>query len=305
MSVVDEVRSFNRFYTRRVDLLAQHLPASDLSLAEARVLYELAHGSGLTAADIIRALGMDKAHVSRIVARFRARGLVKSEASPMTAKRLLLSLTDEGRAAFARLDQGTQDQIEGILAPVPAADQARLVSAMRELRAILDAPATAEAALSLRGLRPGDLGWITHRQAVLYQQEYGWDWTYEALVSRILGDFATSFDPAREDAWVAEIGGEIVGSIFLVRGGDGESAKLRLLYVEPAARGRGVGARLVETCSERARALGYRRLSLWTNDVLVSARRIYETAGFRLVEETPHRSFGRDLVGQTWVRDLG
>jgi DNA-binding MarR family transcriptional regulator/N-acetylglutamate synthase-like GNAT family acetyltransferase len=303
MSVVDDVRSFNRFYTRRVGLLAQHLPDSDLSLAEARVLYEIARTPGLTAADIIRSLEMDRAHVSRIIGRFRARELVESRADDAHAKRLRLSLTDAGQEAFARLDKGAQSQIADIIAPVPAAERQRLVCAMRELRAILETPA-AGAALELRTLQPGDLGWITHRQAVLYHQEFGWDRTYEALVSRILGDFATGFDPAREDAWVAEIGGETVGSVFLVKGGDGESAKLRLLYVEPSARGRGVGARLVETCIQRARALGYRRLSLWTNDVLVSARRIYQAAGFRLVEETPHHSFGRDLVGQTWVLGL-
>lgn len=175
---------------------------------------------------------------------------------------------------------------------------------MQAIRAVLSEGQDAAAAVRLRGLRPGDLGWITHRQAVLYNREYGWDWTYEGLVSGILAGFVAGHDPAREDAWVAERAGVIIGSVFLMKGEDPAIAKLRLLYVEPEARGLGVGRLLVATCIERARALGYRRLTLWTNDVLVAARRIYQAAGFQLVDQAPHHSFGHDLMGQTWTLDL-
>jgi len=304
MTIVDEVRSFNRFYTREIGLLDEHLSRSDFSLAEARVLYELAHGGEQTAADIARTLTMDKAHLSRIVARFRARGLVQSRVSPEHGKRRQLALTDAGRKAFAALEQGTRSQMEAILMPLDGQGNERLVAAMREIRAVLDRDKAEGTDIRLRGLEPGDMGWITHRQAVLYNREYGWDWTYEGLVSQILGDFAAHFDPVREDGWVAERAGVIVGSVFLMKSPDPAVAKLRLLYVEPSARGLGVGRRLVATCIERARALGYEKLTLWTNDVLVSARRIYQAAGFALVDEAPHHSFGKDLMGQTWTLDL-
>ncbi|HEY4355488.1 MAG TPA: helix-turn-helix domain-containing GNAT family N-acetyltransferase [Acidobacteriaceae bacterium] len=304
MSVVDQVRQFNRFYTREIGLLAEHLPASDLSLAEARVLYELAQGSEPTAADIVRSLGMDKAHVSRIVARFRKRGLLRSRISPDHGKQKLLSLTAAGRKAFERLNLGTQKQIEALLAPVPEPNRQRLLEGMQAIQTVLDAGKPTADGVSLRPPAPGDLGWITHRQAVLYSSEYGWDWTYEGLVSQILGDFVAHYDAGREDAWVAEANGSIVGSVFLMKTGDPKLAKLRLLYVEPSARGLGVGTRLVRACIDRAKALGYERLTLWTNDVLISARRIYEAAGFRLMKQEKHRSFGHDLVAQTWELDL-
>lgn len=316
MTTVDEIRSFNRFYTREIGLLDEHLPASDLSLAEARVLYELAQQAGQTAAEIGRRLGMDKAHLSRILSRFRTRGYVSSEPDPAHRKRLILSLTPPGRAFFAEVEAGTRAQMETILVPLAPDGRERLFSAMREIRAVLGgndltqtsspSPLKGEgrvgvnAAVQLRPLQVGDLGWITHRQAVLYNQEYGWDWRYEGLVSGILGTFAAEFDPAREDAWVAEHDGRIAGSIFLMKSDDPATAKLRLLYVEPGARGLGIGRTLVDTCIARARVLGYARLTLWTNDLLVSARRIYQAAGFVLVAEEKHHSFGHDLVGQTW-----
>ena len=304
MNLVERVRSFNRFYTREIGLLAEHLPQSDLSLAEARVLYELAQSKEQTAADIIRSLGMDKAHVSRIVARFRDAGLLKTRVSPKHGKQKLLSLTAAGRKAFKRLNDGTESQIEELLAPLTVAHRQRLARYMREIQAVLQTrPASAEHVL-FRPLRVGDLGWITHSQAVLYAQEYGWDWTYEGLVAQILGSFAANFDAAREDAWVSELNDQVVGSVFLMKSDDPELAKLRLLYVDPAARGLGIGSRLVQLCVERARELGYRQLTLWTNDVLVSARKIYQAAGFKLAEENRHHSFGKDLVGQTWVLDL-
>jgi DNA-binding MarR family transcriptional regulator/GNAT superfamily N-acetyltransferase len=304
MSLVDQVRSFNRFYTREIGLLAEHLLQSTFSLAEARVLYELAQSGEQTAADIIRSLGMDKAHVSRIVARFRNAGLMKSRLDPTHGKHKILSLTAAGKKAFKQLNDGTASQIESLLAPLTAENRQRLAKDMLEIQAILKAKPAATKDVQFRPLRVGDLGWVTYRQAVLYQQEYGWDWTYEGLVGRILGDFAAHFDASREDAWIAELDGQVVGSVFLMKTDDRNLAKLRLLYVDPAARGMGVGSRLVRMCIERARDMGYRKLTLWTNDVLTSACKIYEAAGFASVEENCHHSFGKDLIGQTWMLDL-
>ncbi len=304
VGATDEVRSFNRFYTREIGLLNAHLPESRLSLAEARVLYEIAHGEGATAAEIGRRLAMDKAHLSRIVTRFKARGLVESRASPDHGRRLALSLTDAGRTTFAALDRGTRTQIDAILEPLDEDRRRRLVSAMGDIRAVLDADRAPLGDIRLRSLEPGDLGWIVHRQALLYHRDYGWDWSYEGLVAGILADFVAGYDAAREDAWVAEHRGTVAGSVFLVKSTDPIEAKLRLLYVEPSARGLGIGRALVDRCIARAREIGYGRLTLWTNDVLVAARRIYQAAGFHLVSEAAHRSFGHDLIGQTWALDL-
>jgi DNA-binding MarR family transcriptional regulator/N-acetylglutamate synthase-like GNAT family acetyltransferase len=307
MTLTDEVRSFNRFYTREIGLPNRRLPGADLSLPEARVLYELAHApeTGRTAAEIGRALGMDKAHLSRIVGRFRARGLLQSRVSADHGKHRLLSLTGVGRKAFAAAEAAARAQVDALLTPIGEDGRERLAQATRDIRAALNGRGAGEGDLSLRALRPGDVGWIIHRQTVLYHREYGWDWTYEGLASRILGQFVAEFDSAKEDGWVAERGGAIVGSIFLMKSDDPSVAKLRLLYVEPGARGLGLGRTLVATCIGRARELGYRKLTLWTNDVLVAARRIYQAAGFRLTSEAPHHSFGHDLVGQTWTLDLG
>ena len=306
MTPTDQVRAFNRFYTREIGLLNRSLPATDLSLPEARVLYELAQPreGGRTAAEIGRTLDMDKAHLSRIVARFIARGLVASEVSPDHRKHRLLTLTEAGGQVFAAAEAAARAQVDALLRPVDAGGRNRIVEAMRDIRMALRDGEAENADVSLRPLRPGDVGWIIHRQAVLYAREYGWDWTYEGLASRILGAFIDEFDPAGEDAWVAERGGAVVGSIFLMKSGDPKIAKLRLLYVEPSARGAGVGRRLVAACIARARELGYRELTLWTNDILVAARRIYQAAGFRLISEAPHHSFGHDLAGQTWTLDL-
>jgi DNA-binding MarR family transcriptional regulator/GNAT superfamily N-acetyltransferase len=255
MMLIDEVRSFNRFYTRGIGLLNRSLPATDLSLPEARVLYELAQApeSGRTAAEIGRTLNMDKAHLSRIVARFVTRGLASSRISPNHRKHRLISLTDAGQKVFAGAESAARCQVEALLEPVDVADRNRIIKAMRDIRVALKDREAAQGQVSLRPLRPGDVGWIIHRQAALYSQEYGWDWTYEGLASRILGAFVAEFDASREDGWVAERGGAIVGSIFLMKSDDPGSAKLRLLYVEPSARGAGVGRKLVDTCGARAR----------------------------------------------------
>ncbi|MBB3145920.1 DNA-binding MarR family transcriptional regulator/GNAT superfamily N-acetyltransferase [Phyllobacterium trifolii] len=304
MNAVHEFRSFNRFFTREIGLLDKHLLASDYTLAEGRVLYELANNGEQTAADIGRSLHMDKAHLSRIVSRFEKRKLVRVRASSTHGRQRLITLTPAGQEVFSGLNLRSQLQMEQILAPLDDDARRRLVSSMRQIRNLIDAENHVPDTVTYRGLQPGDLGWVIHRQAVLYYQEYGLDWTYEALVAEILSKFVTNFNPEREAAWIAEYAGSIAGSIFLVQSEDPEVAKLRLLYVEPSARGLGIGRTLVASCVGRARELGYRQIKLWTNDVLVSARRIYEAAGFRLVDQEKHHSFGQDLVGQTWVLDL-
>lgn len=303
MTAVDAVRDFNRFYTRRIGLLREGLSDSPFTLPEARVLYELAKGERPTAADLTRELGMDKAHLSRLLARLRKRGLVASKISPEHAKHRLLSLTAAGRRAYAALERNTVAQMGAMLAPLAPAQRQRLTGAMNDIKQII-AGQGASGKIMLRDPKPGDLAFVLHRQTVLYAQEYGWDWTYESLAGHILANFIDGFDVAREQAFIAERDGVIVGSVFLMKGDAPDVAKLRLLYVDPSARGLGLGARLVNACVEAARARGYRKLTLWTNDVLKSARRIYQAAGFKLVAQNVHRSFGQDLVGQTWELEL-
>ena len=297
------VRRFNRFYTRHLGALNHGFLRSPFSLTEARVLYEIAHRDRPTATEIARDLGLDAGYVSRILKAFRARTLIDSEASEADGRRNLLALTAQGGRAFAALDKASRDDVDALLAGLPAPEQTRLLGAMATIEDLLDDRPAEAAPYLLRPHQPGDMGWVVHRQAVLYTQEYGWDGTFEALVAEIAAQFLRDFDPARERCWIAERDGEIVGSVFVVRRSD-EVAKLRLLYVEPKARGLGIGRRLVAECIRFAKAAGYRKMTLWTNDVLTAARHLYEAAGFRLVEEERHRSFGKDLVGQTWDLDL-
>ena len=301
-SDIARLRSFNRQYTRQFGLLNERLDGSTFSLTEARVLYELAHVHEQTAADIARRLRLDRGQLSRILKEFERRGMLAGEASPDHARHRLLTLTPAGQAAFLELERHTETAVGCVLEGFGSHRRARLVEFASRFEALLSA--NADSAVVYRAVRTGDIGWVTHRQGVLYAEEYGWDWTYEALIARILGEFVEQFDADRDDAWIAELDGEAIGSIFLKGGDKPGTAKLRLLYVEPSARGRGIGAELVRLCVERARSLGYRRLELWTNSVLGSARRIYQAVGFELVEETPHHSFGQDLVGQTWSLDL-
>jgi DNA-binding MarR family transcriptional regulator/N-acetylglutamate synthase-like GNAT family acetyltransferase len=304
MDAIGEIRKFNRFYTRQIGLLNETLSGSGFSLAEARVLYELATTNAPAAADLVRRLTMDKAHLSRLLGRFKSRGLVKRSSGATRGKRAPLSLTDRGRRAFARLDRGAREQMEALIAPLGGRARARLVGDMRAIRASLSHADNRTGRIVLRAPGPGDLAWIAHRQATLYASEYDFDWTFEGLVCEIVAQFIAEFDPARDVAWIAEFDGLCVGSVFLVKSAEPDAAKLRLLYVEPSSRGMGVGRLLVETCVARAREVGYKQLTLWTNDILVAARRIYERAGFKLVSQSPHHSFGRDLVGQTWLLDL-
>lgn len=293
---VAALRAFNRTYTRRLGLLEAHLDKSPFTLSEARILYELAHRTDPTGAEIARALELDPAQISRTLKRFAARGLVTARDGP--GRHQLLALTPEGRTVFATLEAGTKAAIGALLDGLPPFRRENLLAAAETITRLFEGEAPLRPVL--RGLRPGDLGQVIARQAMLYTHEYGWNSEYEALVARILADFDRDFDPAREAAWIADIDGRMAGSIFLVRGETPDVGKLRLLYVEPAARGAGVGKLLVAACVARAREVGYARLDLWTNSILAAARHIYEQAGFRLIAEAPHRSFGKDLVGQTW-----
>lgn len=299
------LRAFNRVYTRRIGLLHDRLDKSPFSLAEARILYELAHRDRPIASDLSSALDMDRAQLSRILKRFEKQGLIVREQSAHHAKHILLTLTPAGRAAFEALNDATTASIGRFLGAMPASSRRQLLGATRSMAQLLATEARPDKpAYRLRAPKIGDLGWIIHRQAVLYGEEYGWDWTYEALIAGIVAGFVQNFDAAREHVWIAEADGAVAGSVFLMATDDPEMAKLRLLYVEPSARGLGIGRALVAACIEQARAVGYRRLELWTNSVLVSARRIYEAAGFTLENETPHHSFGHDLIGQTWALTL-
>ena len=295
---VAALRSFNRVYTSRLGLLDAHLDDSPFTLSEARILYELANRTDPTGAEIARALNLDPAQISRTLKRFADRGLVATRDDPSHGRHQLLSLTERGRTAFAALESNTRRAVGALLDGLPPIRRAAMLSAASTITRIFEEDAAPRP--QLRGLKPGDLGLVIARQAILYTEEYGWNSDYEALVARILADFHQSFDAARDAAWIAEMDGRMAGSIFLVHGDEPDVGKLRLLYVERDARGAGVGQMLVAACVDRARAVGYKRLDLWTNSVLSAARRIYERAGFVLVDETPHHSFGKDLIGQTW-----
>jgi len=296
------LRAFNRTYTRQFGFLSAHLDNSPFTLTEARILYEIATRENPTAADIMRTLDLDRGQVSRTLQRFAGRGLVETWQPAEGGRRRPVSLMAAGRKAFSSLERDTNKAIGSLLNALHTDSRSELISSASNITRIFEG--TRGTHLLLRDLKPGDAGWITYRQAVLYAEEYGWNAEYEALVGRILSDFVQSFDLDHDAGWVAESDGKIVGSVFLVRGDQPKIGKLRLLYVEPSARGAGVGARLVDACIERAKAVGDERLTLWTNSVLAAARRIYERAGFRLVDEAPHHSFGKDLIGQTWDLDL-
>lgn len=307
-SQIAALREFGRFYTRRLGALQPGLLGSDLPLAEARMLYELAQAPSSTAAELARRLGLDQGHLSRVLRRLEGRGLLTRRADPADGRRARLALTREGRAAFAQLDQAARDQAAAWLAPLPETGRRRLVGALEEARRLLDPPAAgeADALIALRTHRPGDIGWIVERHGALYAEEYGWDTTFEALVAEIGAAFLRRHDPARERCWIAEdAAGERLGSVMIVRDGeDAATARLRLLLVEPAARGRGLGRRLVAQAEAFAREAGYRRATLWTNSCLLAARRIYAAAGWRMTRAEPYRGFGHDLVGETWEKDL-
>ena len=296
---VAAVRRFNRFYTRQIGVLRHGLLNSPYSLAEARVLYEIAHRQQPTATELGQDLQLDAGYLSRILRSFEHRGLLSKQASPKDARQSLLSLTAMGRTEQSTLEAASNAEVGAMLGVLPVDRQTRLLRAMQAIEKLLGPGEASREPYLLRTHRPGDMGWIVHRHGLLYAQEYGWDETFEALVAEIAAKFIREFKPERERCWVAERDGEILGSVFLVEQ-SAAVAQLRLLLVEPSARGLGIGRRLVEECIRFARQAGYDRITLWTNDILTSARRIYEAAGFKLVGEEKHHSFGHDLVGQTW-----
>jgi DNA-binding MarR family transcriptional regulator/GNAT superfamily N-acetyltransferase len=300
---VAAVRRFNRFYTRQIGLLQEGLLDSPYSLTEARVIYELAHHEQTTASVLADQLGLDPGYLSRILTRFLQQGLIEKTVSTIDGRQKQLSLTPAGKAAFALLNSRSQSMIETMLSRMPPEQQSHLLEAMGTIHRILGEQAGGNATCILRPPQPGDWGWVVQRHGFLYALEYQWDETFEALVAEIVARFIQNYDPRWDRCWIAEKDGENVGSVFLVRQ-DETTAKLRLLFIEPKARGLGIGTRLVQECVRHARRVGYRKLTLWTNDVLVAARAIYVKTGFRLVHEEPHHSFGQDLVGQTWDLDL-
>lgn len=303
---IDAVRRFNREYTKRVGALRGGLLASPWPLPQARVIYELAQRDGTAASDLAAALDLDPSYLSRLLRTLERAGLVLRARDRADARRQSLALTAAGRAAFADLDRRSRDETAALLARLGEAERKRLVGAMATVDA-LTAPAPSSATIALRAHEPGDLGWVVSRHGALYAREYGWDVTFEAFVAEIAAKFLREFDPARERAWIAERDGERVGSVFVVvnrdDGARGE-AKLRMLLVEPSARGLGVGRRLVDEAIRFARAVGYREMVLWTNDILHAARKLYVDAGFVLEREEAHASFGQRLVGEYWRLEL-
>jgi len=291
------VRRFSRFYTGVIGALQEGLLQSRFSLTEARVLFELANREGATASTLGRELGLDAGYLSRILQRFEQERLLARAVSEADRRQSVLALTEAGHAAFAPLDARSQEEAGALLATLPEPAQAEVVGAMARIEALLGAVPPPH--WRLRDPLPGDIGWVVARHGALYAQEYGFDARFEALVARVAGGFLTSHDPARERCWIAERDGVLLGSVFLVRVDD-ELARLRLLLVEPAARGLGIGKRLVAECIAFARAAGYRRITLWTNDVLVAARAIYQAAGFVLMASKPHSDFGPAMVGEDW-----
>ncbi len=296
---VDAVRRFNRFYTRRIGVLEERLLGSRFSLTEARVIFELAHHPGTTATRLGNDLDLDAGYLSRLLAGFEEQSLLRRVPDPGDGRASLLSLTERGESTFARLDARSRQEIRTMLVELPPRSQARLLGAIATIEALLGAQPDETASYLLRQHRPGDLGYVVHRHGVVYAHEYGWDGTFEAMVARIVSEFVTTFDPEAERCWIAEREGEIIGSVLIARASD-TVAQIRLLLVEPAARGLGLGRRLVDECIRFSKAAGYERISLWTDSGLSAARHIYEQAGFQLVNQKKHHSFGHDLVGQTW-----
>ena len=301
---IGQVRRFNRFYTGRIGVVSEHLLRSDYSLAEARVLYEIAHRDRPRASEIADSLRLDRGYLSRILRRLHKDRLLERTRSDEDGRAALLALTAKGRRTMSTLEARSDEEVSTLLQRVPVGARQRLTSAMRTIEEVLGPQRDSKVPFLLRDPQPGDLGWIVSRHGALYAQEYRYDWRFEALVATIVGEFVTSYDPKRERCWVAEKDGEVVGSVFVVRA-SAKAAKLRLLYVEPEARGHGIGARLIGECIRFARHAGYRKLTLWTQSELLAARLLYKRAGFVRVKSVPHDSFGRDdLVAETWELKL-
>ncbi len=297
---IDTIRAFNRFYTRQIGVLGERFFDSAFSLTELRVLYELAHREAPTATTVGAELGLDAGYLSRILRRFESRGLIRRRPSPGDRRQSLLRLTSRGRTTFAPFDARARGEAAAMLGRLPAAGQRQVVESMVTIARLLGEPRSQPESYRLRTHQPGDMGWIVHRHGAIYAKEWGYNAEFEALVARICADFLDRFDPKRERCWIADRNGDILGSVFLVRKTD-TVAKLRLLLVEPQARGLGIGRRLVDECVQFGRRAGYHKLTLWTQSDLTAARRIYEGAGFACVHTHRHDSFGKKgLIGETW-----
>ena len=299
---VGAIRAFNRFYTRKIGVV-DGMASSPFALAEARVLYELAHREQATATDIRKELGLDAGYMSRILREFERRKLIRREQSKTDERQKFLSLTAKGRRAFAPLDARSNRDVVAILEGLSPTKRKQLVDAVQAVRRLLGDKVQTSTSYLLRQHQPGDLGWIVHRQAILYAEEYGWDGTYEALAGEIVAQFIKNYDPKRERCWIAEKDGERVGGAFVAKVSD-DIAQLRLLHVESQARGLGIGKRLVEECVRFARQAGYQKMTLWTQSNLYAARHIYKQSGFQVVREQQHHSFGKDLTAETWELNL-
>ncbi len=296
---VDAVRRFNRFYTRQIGLLNKGYLDSPFTLAEVRVLYEVAHRDSPTASEIAQALGLDAGYLSRMLLSFRKRGFLARQTSEKDARQSHLSLTRKGRTAFGALEAKSAAAVSKILERLSPAEKNLLTGALETIQGLLGEREEPKAPYLLRTHQPGDMGWVIHRHGVLYAQEYGWDERFEALVAQIAAEFIQRFDAKRERCWIAERDGAMVGSVFLVKKSE-RVAQLRLLLVEPSARGLGIGGRLVDECIRFARQAGYQKITLWTQSILDAARNIYRKAGFRVVKRERHQSFGQQLMGETW-----
>ena len=299
---VAAIRAFNRFYTRKIGVVDE-VASSPFSLAEARVLYELARCEQSTATDIRKELGLDAGYMSRILHDFERRRLVRRQQSETDERQKFLSLTVRGRRAFAPLDERSNRDVAAMLEELSPTERKQLVDAVKTVRRLLGDNAEPRTPYLLRQHQPGDMGWIVHRQAILYAEEYGWDATYEALAAEIVAQFIKNYDPKRERCWITEKDGARVGAVFVAKASD-EIAKLRLLHVEPEARGLGIGKRLVEECVRFAQQAGYSKITLWTQSILHAARHLYKQAGFQVVREEQHHSFGKDLTAETWELEL-
>jgi DNA-binding MarR family transcriptional regulator/N-acetylglutamate synthase-like GNAT family acetyltransferase len=301
---IEAVRRFNRFYTRRIGVLDEALLGSGLALAEVRVLWEIGHAPGCAASALADRLALDSGYLSRILRGFRARGWVEATASDEDARQRRLTLTAKGRRGLEPLERRSNAQVAAMLAELGPARRERLVEAMRSIQALLDPAEPVAWPYTLREPRPGDFGWVVERHGAVYAREYGWDTTFEGLVAEIVAKYLRRHDPARARAWIAEREGDRIGCVFLV-GQSRRVAQLRLLFVEPSARGLGVGSQLVDECIRFARAARYGRIVLWTQSILTSARSIYARKGFRIVASEKHRSFGAELAGENWALELG
>ncbi|OLS60425.1 bifunctional helix-turn-helix transcriptional regulator/GNAT family N-acetyltransferase [Pseudomonas putida] len=296
----DAIRRFNRFYTRQIGALGEHLARTGFSLSESRILFELGSTPGLTSAELRQLLGLDAGYLSRIIAGFARKGLISKSRSASDARATVLQLTAQGKAVLASLEQAAREEVALLLQDMPAARQQQLILAMAQVQSLLG---ERDSSYILRPPQAGDMGLIVQQQAQLYTREYGWNPEFEAMLAEIVAKFLREFDPAAERCWIAEKDGKVIGSVFVTRHDD-STAKLRMLYVDASARGLGIGQRLIEETLRFARDSGYARMMLWTVSVLTDGRRLYQKAGFQLVEEAPVHEFGKDLVSQTWALQL-